>query len=120
MNPGPLCRDNNDWYDTPSLLISLCLHTICAGQLYPLVYPRVVLIDIVSLYLQIPLFFVCFISWKFLAQTKVVRLDMVDLSVDEYVADEETRQQMKAEEAQRQRRLKGYGSWKWRLYYWLV
>jgi amino acid permease len=88
--------------------------------MYPLVYPRVVLIDIVSLYLQIPLFFICFISWKILAQTKVVRLGMVDLSVDEYVVDEGTRQQMEAEEARRQGRLKERGSWKWRLYYWLV
>jgi len=80
----------------------------------------VALIDIVSLYLQIPLFFICFISWKFLAQTKAVELDMVDLNVDEYVLDEGTRQQMEAEEARRQRRLEGFGSWKWRLYYWLV
>jgi len=91
-----------------------------SGQMYPLVYPRVVLIDIVSLYLQIPLFFICFISWKFLAQTKVVRLDMADLSVDEYVPDEEARQEMEAGEAQRQSRLKGIGSWRWRLYYWLA
>jgi amino acid permease len=87
---------------------------------YPFLYPEVVLIDIVSLYLQIPLFFICFISWKFLAQTKVVRLEMVDLNVDECVLDEGTRQEMEAEEARRQRRLKGFGSWKWRLYYWLV
>lgn len=91
-----------------------------SGQMYPLVYPRVILIDIVSLYLQIPFFFVCFIAWKVLAQTKVVKLDMVDLTVDEYVLDEGTREQMEAEETRRQRRLKGFGSWKWRLYYWLV
>jgi len=88
--------------------------------MYPLVYPRVSLIDIVSLYLQIPFFFVCFIAWKVLVQTKVVRLDMVDLSVDEYIVDEGTRGQMEAEEARRQGRLKGSGSWAWRLYYWLV
>ena len=93
---------------------------MCTGQAYPLVYPRVVLVDIVSLYLQILFFLICFISWKFLAQTKVVRLGMVDLSVDEYVIDEGTRRQMEAEEAQRQKRLREFGSWKWRLYYWLV
>ena len=88
--------------------------------MYPLVYPRVILIDIVSLYLQIPFFCICFIAWKVLVQTKVVRLDMVDLDVDEYVLDEETRTQMEEEEARRQERLKGSGSWAWRLYYWLV
>ena len=101
-------------------LIGLYSRIVCAAQAYPLVYPRVVLIDIVSLYLQVPLFFICFISWKRLARTKVVKLDMVDLDVDEYVLDEGTRRQMEAEEAQRQRRLEGSGSWKWRLYYWLV
>jgi hypothetical protein len=117
---GPLCRDHNDRYGTPSPLISSYLNNLFAGQVYPLVYPRVILIDIVSLYLQIPLFLVCFIAWKVLAQTKVVRLDIVDLSVDEYILDDGTREQMEAEERQRQGRLKGFGSWKWRLYYWLA
>lgn len=88
--------------------------------MYPLVYPRVILIDIVSLYLQIPFFFVCFIAWKVLVQTKLVRLDMVDLDIDEYIPGEAAKRQMEAEEARRQIRLKGFCSWAWRFYYWLV
>jgi amino acid permease len=98
----------------------MLIYPICAGQIYPLVYPKVILIDIVSLYLQIPLFLVCFIAWKVLAQTSLAALDKVDLKMDEYILDDGTREQMEAEEARRQGRLKGPGSWTWRMYYWLA
>ena len=76
--------------------------------------------DLLSLYLQVPVFLVLYFGWKIRRRSQPVDLKGVDLQADQYEPDEETRAFFDAEEERRQARLCGKHGWRWRVYYWLV
>jgi amino acid transporter, AAT family len=89
-------------------------------QTYSVVVPKFVLVDFISLYLQVPVFLTFYFGWKIWHRSSVVDLRKVDLEEDQYRPDSETRAQLDREEEQRQAKLSSSQGWRWRLYYWLV
>jgi AAT family amino acid transporter len=88
-------------------------------QTYSVVVPRFIFVDFLSLYLQVPVFFILYFGWKIRRRSKLVDLKSVDLQADQYEADEETQAFLDAEEEKRQARLYGAHGWRWQVYYWL-
>lgn len=89
-------------------------------QTYSVTVPRFVLVDFLSLYLQVPMFFIFYFGWKLWRGSKTVDLKTVDIQADQYKADSETQAFLDEEEAHRQARIHGNRGWLWTMYYWLV
>lgn len=80
-------------------------------QTYSVTVPRFVLVDFLSLYLQVPMFFIFYFGWKLWRGSKTVDLKTVDIQADQYKADSETQAFLDEEEAHRQARIHGNRGW---------
>jgi amino acid permease len=85
------------------------------------VIPTFTAVDFVSFYIEIPVMLVMFIFWMLLKHPglrygDLVDVKTVDLSRDEYTEGDQDR----ADDEERDIRMKGSKGYLWRLYYWIV
>ncbi|KAG8814018.1 hypothetical protein FRC17_001333 [Serendipita sp. 399] len=100
--------------------VIIAVLAIWGVQTYSVVTPHFAFVDFLSLYLQLPVFIVLYLGWKLWHRSKFIDLKTVDLTVDQYVPDEETQRLIDAEEKKRQQRKQGWIGIGWRLYYWIA